>query len=401
MLTTPIAALCLALSPSLATTAAFTLGAPSPATLASVELGSVTLASVERVSPHLAETSSVTDDEAANHVAIEESEAHEDGESDEGTLEEDDAIVETSTAVEPLRPKIELTDDELKHLWQTDRAALGSMSIGFPDAGRLINAVAFPRDPRWTIVEPAKTFATQETVDYLKAALEQVHERFPSTEPLRVNHMSSKEGGWLRPHQSHQSGRDVDLAFYYKPGVNQRARAREQVIDPARNWALVRALVTETDVQLILVDRRIQKVIYDHALSIGEDRAWLDSLFNDGRRSIVQHARRHRDHFHVRFFNPRAQELGRRIQPLLGEDEKVQQLVRHRIRKGDTLGKIARRYGVTVNAIRRTNHMKNSFLRVGRAIVIPVRAKSCGRCATVPEVVIPPRRLPPAPLSTG
>jgi murein endopeptidase len=391
MLTTPIAALCLALSPSLATSAAFTLGAPRALEVAATEL----------VVPDIVETSSISDDEAANHVAVEDSEAHEDGESDEGTLEEDDAIVETSTTVVPYRPKIELTDDELKHLWKTDRAALGSMSIGFPDAGRIINGVQFPRDPRWTIVEPGKTFATQETVDYLKAALEEVHARFPDTEPLRVNHMSSKEGGWLRPHQSHQSGRDVDLAFYYKAGVNQRARAREQVIDPARNWALVRALVTQTDVQLILVDRRIQKVIYDHALSIGEDRAWVESLFNDGRRSIVQHARRHRDHFHVRFFSPRAQELGRRIQPLLGEDEKVQQLVRHRIKKGDTLGRIARRYGVTVNAIRKTNHMKNTFLRVGRAIVIPVRAKSCGRCATVPEIVIPPRRLPPATIAAG
>src|SRR5690606_24682400 len=111
-------------------------------------------------------------------------------------------------------------------------------------------------------------------------------------------------------------GRDVDLAFYYPTVEPIRVRAREKVIDVAKNWALVKALVTRTDVQLILVDQRIINVLYAFALKQGEDKAWLDSIFRSGKDAIVKHARRHRDHFHVRFFNPRAQELGRRVQPI-------------------------------------------------------------------------------------
>ena len=125
--------------------------------------------------------------------------------------------------------------------------------------------------------------------------------------------MSAQEGGFLPPHKSHQNGRDVDLAFYYRTAAPARARERWRYIDPALNWALVKALVTLTDVQLILVDRKVQKVLYGYALKSGEDKGWLDALFHMGKKSLVHHARRHRDHFHVRFYNPRAQELGRQL----------------------------------------------------------------------------------------
>jgi len=61
-------------------------------------------------------------------------------------------------------------------------------------------------------------------------------------------------------------------------------------------------------------------VLYAYALSIGEDKGWLDSVFHAGANSLIKHARRHRDHFHVRFFNGRAQELGRRVQPFMAKD---------------------------------------------------------------------------------
>jgi membrane-bound lytic murein transglycosylase D len=41
------------------------------------------------------------------------------------------------------------------------------------------------------------------------------------------------------------------------------------------------------------------------------------------------------------------------------------------IRKGDTIGRISRRFNVAVNDIMRANHKKNSIIRVGEKIVIP------------------------------
>ena len=279
----------------------------------------------------------------------------------------------------------DLSEAELAQRWHNDRRSLGSLSIGPPDAGRLVNGATFPADPRWTIVDPQNTYGTQETVAYLTAAVAEVARRFPDVQPLRINHISAPEGGYLPPHITHQVGRDVDLGFY----------RRDKGMDLELNWALLRALVTLGDVELVLVDRRIQKQLYDFALAHGEDRGFLDSLFRSGAHSLVQHARRHRDHFHVRFYSPRAQELGRRVQPLLSKDETTPQLVRHVIRSGDNLGKIARRYGVTIAQIKRTNRMRSDFIRAGRALAIPVRGRDCSRCGEVAEVYVPPRRLPP------
>jgi LysM repeat protein len=64
------------------------------------------------------------------------------------------------------------------------------------------------------------------------------------------------------------------------------------------------------------------------------------------------------------------------------------------VRRGDTLGHIARRWGSGVKAIQRANGMRGTFLRVGRTLVVPLRGP-CTRCPLPPEVAVPPRRLPP------
>ena len=294
-----------------------------------------------------------------------------------------------------IRYTTDITDQDLDKRFCGDLASLGSISVGFAESGRMIGAVKMSQDPAWTLVVPEYAWGTQETVDYLSAAARLVKAQFPDSVPLRVNHIGKKDGGYVRPHRSHQSGRDVDLGFFYKNDVDPGGlpRAREKLIDPARNWALIRAIVTQTDVQVILADRRIQNVLYEHALAQGEDKEWLDSLFHAGTASLVQHARRHRDHFHVRFFSPRSQELGRRVQPLLAKrpDENK---VSHRVRSGETLGHIARKYGSSVRMIQRANGMRSTFLKLGRSLTVPMRGP-CTQCPLPPPVVVPARRLPP------
>ncbi|MEW6433725.1 MAG: penicillin-insensitive murein endopeptidase [Myxococcota bacterium] len=289
----------------------------------------------------------------------------------------------------------DVSDEELARRFVEDPASLGSVSVGLAEAGRVMNAVRLEPGDAWTLVTPENAWGTQETIDGLKLAAQRVRDTVPTAPPLRVNHIGKKEGGYLRPHQSHQSGRDADLGFYYQPGVDLQAmkKRREHSIDLAANWALIRALATEVDVQFILVDRRIQKVLYDYALSIGEDRGWLDSLFH-GPDPLVKHARRHRDHFHVRFYAPRSQELGRRIQPMLAKRPE-ENLVIHRVRRGDTLGQLAIKYGSTVRLIQQANGLHGTMLRVGRTLNIPLRGP-CTNCPLPPPLVLPPRRLPPA-----
>jgi murein endopeptidase len=289
----------------------------------------------------------------------------------------------------------DLSDDELNRRFVDDAASLGSMSLGVAEAGRLINGVQMPEGDAWTIVDPTNAWGTRETIDALTTVAREVHASFADAK-LRINHIGRQNGGWLRPHQSHQSGRDVDLGFFYREGVNPGApkQAREKEIDLARNWTLIRALVINADVQFILVDKRVQKVLADYALAIGEKKEWVDKLFL-GADTLVKHARRHRDHFHVRFFAPRSQELGARISPILASRADENVLI-HRVVKGDSLGKLATKYNSTVSMIQKANGLTGTALSVGRTLNIPIRGP-CTQCPLPPPLVVPPRLLPPDP----
>ncbi len=318
------------------------------------------------------------------------------GNGDEGDEEGESHAAEAAGAMPDHYYTADLSDAELMKVWKQARARLGTISVGFTDAGRLFNAEPFPTNGPWVVVCPADAWATSETIDYLTTVIRAVDAQFPGGPPARVNHISGKEGGYLRPHRSHQTGRDVDLGFYYRSDPGPRAWNRARYMDLPRNWALIRDLVTMSDVQMILVDKKIQKVLRDYALSIGEDREWVDSLFRAGSDSLIKHARHHRDHFHVRFFNGRAQELGRRIQPLLAQDKTEHSIVQHLIRRGETLGHIAIHYGVPVAALRRANGLRTSFIRAGHILAIPVRG-ACVNCPVPPPCIVPPRRMPPPP----
>jgi LysM repeat protein len=334
------------------------------------------------IEPEAADDSAEADDEDADEEG-----ADDEGENGEGESRE------AGPAIDPgIVYSTDITDQQLADLFVRDLAKLGSISVGFADEGRMINAVQMPKGDGWVVVQPDHAWGTQETIDGLIAAATGVHNRFPSALPLRVNHISQREGGYVRPHRSHQSGRDADLGFYYMDEGIPNIRDRRPVMDAALNWALLRQLITQSDVQVILVDRKISAYLHDYALSIGEDEAWLQSVFV-GPKPLVQHAKRHRDHFHVRFFAPRSQELGRRVQPLLAKRQDTN-MVFHRVRSGDTLGHIARKYNTSVTAIMKASHMRNSFLSVGRSLLIPLRGP-CTRCPMPPPVVVPEKRLPP------
>ncbi len=314
---------------------------------------------------------------------------------EEGEAEVEAAVNEALTDA-GIRYSSDLSDEELTKRWVESPDTLGSISVGLTEAGRLVNGVPVPPDGEaWKVVDANNAWGTQETVDFLMAAGNSVHEQFPNAPPLRINHIGRKNGGYLRPHQSHQAGRDVDLGFFYPNGEDpgHLSKKRELAMDLAVNWALLKALITTADVEFVLVDKRIQARIYEYALSKGEDKTWLDKLFHAGPASLVKHARRHRDHFHVRFFSGRSQELGRRIQPLLAKQPDQNVLI-YRVKKGDTLGGIAGRYNSSVKLIQKANGLSNTSLRVGRTLNVPIRGP-CTNCPVPPPLVIPPRCLPP------
>jgi murein endopeptidase len=289
------------------------------------------------------------------------------------------------------------TPERIEQALGSDPASLGAISVGSPNAGLLLNGVQAQDSTLYTVVSPSAAWATSETLESLGRAIRAVHAEFPGTQPLMLGDISAKGGGPLRPHVSHQSGRDVDIGYYYTTGAAWYVRGTQKNLDLARTWGFVRALIAETDIDLILIDHSIQKLLIEHALGIGEDRDWLESVFKGGagQRPIIRHARGHATHIHVRFFNPIAQETARRAYDALVRRKLVppqNAYVQHRVKNGETLGMIAKKYGTTVRAIQNANRLKGTRIRAKAVYAIPVR--SAPKPRTEP-VRVPPRRVPP------
>lgn len=291
------------------------------------------------------------------------------------------------------------SDAQIAEAIRSDLPSLGSMSLGSCNAGALLNGVQATDTPLYQPVSPSGAWATQETLDFLSQALRKVHEQYPGTPPLALGDISGKHGGPSRPHVSHQSGRDVDIAYFYNDGGRWYARGTAKNLDLARNWAFVRALITETDVDLILIDHSIQALLEQYALAHGEDREWLSGVFRGvaGQlRPIIRHAPGHATHIHVRFFNPIAQETARRCHPQLLEARLTsapQSFISHKVKKNETLGMIARKYGVTVPRLRAANGLKKSLIREKSVLRVPVASR--GPARPTERVRVPARRLPP------
>jgi len=307
--------------------------------------------------------------------------------------------VSPAAASEGTGPVSAVTDNReaLLTLARGDLEALGPLSLGSPIAGLLVNAIAMPEGGLWRIRDAAETYGTAETIDFIITAVTAVEARHPGSPRLVIGDISRPDGGRLNRHRSHQAGRDVDLGFYYLHGeCGEFKVARKGDLDLPRTWALVQALLTETDVERIFVDRGVQGLLYAHALQDGEDRDWLDDVFGrlggEDDKGVIQHEKKHKNHLHVRFFNRVAQERARIVYPTLVETGSVPPpMVKHRVRRGETLGHLAARYGTSVAAIRAANALRGSRLRAGRGYLIPIRR--------VPTddgpIVIPPRRLLP------
>ena len=149
-------------------------------------------------------------------------------------------------------------------------------------------------------------YGTRESIDQLIRCIDAVHERYPKSPKMYVGHFSARRGGRLKPHKSHQAGRDVDVSYYYSTGSSWYQLANAKNLDVPRTWALIKGFVDTDEVTYIFMDHRIQKLLYEYALSKGVDEDTLDELFQYPRgrgrsHGIIRHWRGHANHFHVRF----------------------------------------------------------------------------------------------------
>ncbi len=271
-----------------------------------------------------------------------------------------------------------MSESSLRTTFEVNPGTLGSISVGKPNAGQLINGVRPPPSPLYHLTDPSYAWGTTETVTALCHALQVVAQLNPGTAVVDIGHISAKGGGPLRPHHSHQSGRDVDLGLYYRQaGTRWYTHASRDTLDIPRTWTLIRTLATDTDIELILLDRNLQEAIERYAASIEQDTEWVHSLFQGSgtKRALIRHSPGHSTHLHLRFINAVAKESARRLAPYMNSHSLMRVSVTtttHVATTGDTLANLARRYHTTISAIRSANRMRGYQLVAGHHYAIPL-----------------------------
>lgn len=217
-------------------------------------------------------------------------------------------------------PLDHLSPVELATLARTSPDKLGPTIVGRPNRGSLLNSVTLESGVGIEVMNPDRRYATPVTVAALRAAVAEVEREFPGS-VLRVGDISSRRGGYIRPHRSHQAGVDVDVGFYYRIPAKWYTKANAENLDRPRTWAFLKALVAQGTVEYVFVDRSVQALLREYALALGESPEFVEGLFESPskRDTLVRHTWGHLTHFHVRFMDPVAEETGRRVAPSLGK----------------------------------------------------------------------------------
>jgi penicillin-insensitive murein DD-endopeptidase len=209
----------------------------------------------------------------------------------------------------------------VKELSLRPPSALRSRSVGYPWDGHLERGMRL-RESNYVRYVPEYTaagrfYGTWQLVQLLERAARRVATRFPGAR-LSVGELSSKAGGDVDGHRSHESGRDADVGFFitrnngrpfaggaFAPfdGQGHGLRPNQGLrFDDARNWELVSKLVDDSDarVQYIFVAHEIRQRLLREAAR----RRASAELVSRASAVLVEptHGNPHRSHFHVRIY---------------------------------------------------------------------------------------------------
>ncbi len=201
----------------------------------------------------------------------------------------------------------------------------GSLSIGTVTNGYIVNPVMLPLTGRdYRVMDRqakrATNFGVSEMVDLVKRTAKSVAETFPGS-VMQVANMAACGGGEIPWSVSHHSGRDVDIAFYLLNLQGKQAQLSDMVaigpdgtgmddtgrvltFDPARNWAMIKAIITDphVSVQWIFIAHYLKRRLLQFAMQHGEPR----SLIIKASQVMWQPhgSSAHSDHIHVRIYCP-------------------------------------------------------------------------------------------------
>jgi penicillin-insensitive murein DD-endopeptidase len=194
-----------------------------------------------------------------------------------------------------------------------------ALSVGSPTNGRLEGGVELTTGDALRLKRASRArWGLPQLVSLIERGAERVARRHPGS-VLLIGDLSRFGGGDLGHHQSHESGRDADIGFYF---VDQRGRSvqldrfqpvgadgrtsgsRRLRFDDARNWLLIQSFLTHprVRVQHIFVAAPLRQRLLRHARARGVSPPLLHraALALKQPRDGLEHD----DHYHVRIACP-------------------------------------------------------------------------------------------------
>lgn len=183
-----------------------------------------------------------------------------------------------------------------------------SESYGKPSRGRLFNGRFLQKEGNGFIHTGKGSYGTDETISCLIYSIGKVREKYPDSVAVVIGSLSKVNGGKIKPHKSHQNGRDVDIGYYYKGNkpLKHLQKMRAYEVDVEKTWTLIENLLQTGWVEYIFMNYKFQKLFYDYVKNLGYDEKTLKKIFQypRGRKTgagIIRHEHGHLAHFHVRF----------------------------------------------------------------------------------------------------
>jgi len=183
-------------------------------------------------------------------------------------------------------------------------------SIGKPGDGELHCGVRLASGDGFHVQDPREAWGTPLTLEVFIQAVAETRRAFPDAPDLLVGDISSKYGGKLDGHSSHQSGRDMDVGFYHEDGKAHQVffEGDAATIDLPKTWFFLETLLESGKVEYVFLDYDLQRVFYDY-LAPAYPPYKLHKWFQyprpkSERAGIVRYSPGHGNHFHIRIYCP-------------------------------------------------------------------------------------------------
>lgn len=171
----------------------------------------------------------------------------------------------------------------------------GGESIGRPNRGRLREGIALPASEHYNVRVPYQGYGASTAVRDVQRAIAGFRTETGFDDPITIGAMSRRTGRRLRPHKSHQSGRDIDVRLPAMPFVDGHSLESHEV-DWHATYALIEAFVRTGDVGVIFLERKFWRRVRSAGQRLGADDARIEHVI-----SHLKHERGHTGHIHVRF----------------------------------------------------------------------------------------------------